>query len=186
MLPNANDNPSLLFQSFCDELIPPFISAEFLPPKIAVIYGHVGMFWTIVPKTSINKNHQTFLSKNKIRFSKYWGMTPPACNAVQAEKSGEGQFGFLVTVTANAGHHFGTFRFGKDIWHCKSSFGFKSKPLRFFNDLDSLCRLFGRRGLFAGCQFSKAKGKSPLPWEQIVSFLCPTPTFTVPHDAPSG
>jgi hypothetical protein len=49
-----------------------------------------------VPETSVNKNGQTFAPKDKIRFSRYRLVTPPAFDAVCPKDGNQTQLGVFV------------------------------------------------------------------------------------------
>lgn len=117
MFPDANHEPATFAQCFCDDLVPRHVAIKLPEPKFAIIYRHVRVLGTAVPETPVHEYGNAFSPKNKIGLPKKGLMSSPASDAVPPEQFCKGKLGFLVAPTANAGHHLGTFGFGKNVRH---------------------------------------------------------------------
>src|ERR1017187_1456647 len=70
-----------------------------------------------VPKTTVHKNCELFLMKNKIRFADDFLISTPAGNLVCPENRNQFEFRILVPLGFDRGHDQRPLLFGKYICH---------------------------------------------------------------------
>lgn len=56
MFPDADNTPAQFPQLLIDKLITRFVRTEFLSPEGSVLGRHVRMFWTAMPKATIDEH----------------------------------------------------------------------------------------------------------------------------------
>jgi hypothetical protein len=117
VLPEPEDAPAPGAQRADDEPVAKLVGGEFLLPEGAVVDWDISVLGTGMPETAVHKNGQAKFEKNKVGFAEKWVMAPPAGDFVLLENFDERDFGSLVAVTANAGHHFGALFLGEDVGH---------------------------------------------------------------------
>jgi hypothetical protein len=70
-----------------------------------------------MPKAAIHKNGDSEFWENEIWFAEDALVTPPARDAVLAEKYYQSQLGVLVATAADARHHVASLGFGENVRH---------------------------------------------------------------------
>ena len=85
VLPDANHQPAIAFQSASYTSVAFLISGEFSFPESAVAYWEFAMPWTTVPPTSINEDRDPMLAKHEIGIAKYDGVATPALDSEAPE-----------------------------------------------------------------------------------------------------
>ena len=93
------------------------ISRKSPTPEHAIILGLCGVLGAAVPETAIHKKSEPHLPGNKIWFSKYRLMPPPAGDFVPSQQTNKRDFRILVPAPANARHHFRPLCFVENVSH---------------------------------------------------------------------
>lgn len=120
MLPHADDPPAGRAQGRVYLAVTIFVSLNFLGPKLGVGLWLASMVGAAVPETAVHKQRDFAFSKYKVGFSKEMLPSAPSRDAICPEKCDYSQFSPFVFIRPNPSHHFGTFRFCKNIGHWES------------------------------------------------------------------
>lgn len=82
MLPYAEHLPALAAKGAIDESIAKSISIQLVLPELAIRPRKRSVFSTAMPKTTINKNCEALLLKDKVRISERSRISTPASNSL--------------------------------------------------------------------------------------------------------
>jgi hypothetical protein len=104
MLPDPGYFPTFSAESQRHQTIPGFVTPKLLLPKYSVRGWYRPMLWTVMPKTSINKDSSTQLRKYEIRISKDTGVSSPSSDAVFSKKGDHCKFRALISASTNSRH----------------------------------------------------------------------------------
>jgi hypothetical protein len=89
---------------------------------------------TSVPKTTIYKNNQLVPAKGKVGLPEDGKMSSPAGDFILPQKSSKGNFGSLITTSANTGHDLRTLCFGENVRHRRTGGVFLERPPQNFKN----------------------------------------------------
>jgi len=67
VFPNSQDFPAGCLQRCGRSCVTAHIPSQLLRPKLHVGNGDVEMFWTSMPETSVDKNHDSLMTKHEVR-----------------------------------------------------------------------------------------------------------------------
>jgi hypothetical protein len=76
--PNPQNQSAVCSQSSRHKPVAGFVAGDFLPPKCSIAFWLRSMFWTTMPETTIHKNRELELGKNKVRLAENFLIPPPA------------------------------------------------------------------------------------------------------------
>lgn len=98
--PHPHHAPALFLQSARYQPIALTIALQLCRPPLRAIFWQRGVLrlCAAVPEATIDKDRDTFLSKNKIRFPKHFLAPPPACDPMHAKELHESKLGVAVSV----------------------------------------------------------------------------------------
>jgi hypothetical protein len=103
VLPDAQDTPILSAKRAGDEPVAAFVGVELAFPKLRVVHWRGGTLRAAVSETTVYKNREPQLGKDKIRFAENRAISAPPYDVAAAKKPYQDQFGALVAVSAKCG-----------------------------------------------------------------------------------
>lgn len=66
VFPDSQDSPAGFAQGAGHETVARFVGCEFFDPEVAIVGGRVGVFWAVVPETSVDKDGYAFALEHEI------------------------------------------------------------------------------------------------------------------------
>ena len=118
MFPDSHDTPAFTTEFPVHHTVTRLVTGEFPFPEGPVVRWHGRVLWAGVPEAAVHKHRNTRIWENKIRFSEYRLIPPPAGDAMFAEQLHQRDFRFHVPASANPRHDLRPFSFGEYVRHC--------------------------------------------------------------------
>jgi len=106
VLPDPHDAPCGFAQGGVYQTVARLVTLDFFNPELGVVFWSGPVLPASVPEAAVHKQCDLVIPKHKIRLSKHGLSPPPTGNPQEAEKDDQREFRPLVSVGADARHHF--------------------------------------------------------------------------------
>jgi hypothetical protein len=107
VLPNTNNDPSLLPEDRVHDTVPRLVRGDLFFPEDGIGFGLGAVPRTPVLKAAIHKYGNLVFWKDEVWFAVNRPVPPPPFQFHVAEHGNEGSLGFLVFMGTDSGHDLG-------------------------------------------------------------------------------